>query len=669
MGWTSQFFTTIIIEGNTPNTGIFIYNGSPASGNLIGSWAAFAGTDNFGNSYPAGINVFQGQLTGVGINQATITGGSIFNAALQACSLTNPSIAGGTISETTIILDSGGGVVFGYTSTTTTTTFNTGGVFQYTAPITGSAQVYCWGADASGSGGTPSQGGEGGGGAGFAGSNQYPLIAGQVYQVIVGNGGSSENTGTPGENGGDTDFDNGGVMAGGGGANRGSFVGGLGGQFLAGDFGFPGGNGGGNNNQGTGGSGGGGRAGSTGPGSNGSTTGTSTGGAGGAAGSGAGGNAGGNGGSNGNNGANGGGGGGAGSGSQANNVSFNYRMSASRTYFGSDAESGAPPNGTRSNGTMYQGGETASGGSFNGTQKSLMIINGNPGNDLSGVTITSVKLRLNNLHSWYNSGMTVVLGFTGHTSLPGSLTSGLITGVNSYHINEGATESQSLTSTNLGANLKTGLARALALGPGPAFNLNYYGYFYGAGGSNNNNPLLTVNGTTGTGSNNSGGGQDGMVQITVATTSILGFSLAPVAGSDGSGNAYGVGYTGQVQAFQPSSSPTVVETWHTMGAFNANFSHGSPVPAYKLNADNTVSLAGLVTVASGTTSGTVITLPSGYIPISTKKWAVPINAGTPAGTANVQVTINTSGNLILSAGPTGAGYSFALDTIRYPLDY
>jgi hypothetical protein len=112
------------------------------------------------------------------------------------------------------------------------------------------------------------------------------------------------------------------------------------------------------------------------------------------------------------------------------------------------------------------------------------------------------------------------------------------------------------------------------------------------------------------------------------------------------------------------------ETWHAMGAFNANFSHGVPAPAYKLNADATVSLAGAVSVVSGTTSGTVITLPtSTYFPISTKKWAVPISAGTPAAAANVQVTINTSGQIILSAGPTGAAYSFNLDCIRYPLDY
>jgi hypothetical protein len=123
-------------------------------------------------------------------------------------------------------------------------------------------------------------------------------------------------------------------------------------------------------------------------------------------------------------------------------------------------------------------------------------------------------------------------------------------------------------------------------------------------------------------------------------------------------------------AAQPGSLTFAAETWHAMPALNTHFSNGSPAPAYKLNIDNTVSFAGDVTVTTGTTSGTVVTLPTSfYFPITTKKFAVPISAGTPATAANVQVTVDTSGNIILSAGPTGAGYSFALDVVRYPIDY
>ena len=43
----------VIISG--ASDGLFVYDGTPAAGSLIGSIAATAGTDDFGNSYPAGI--------------------------------------------------------------------------------------------------------------------------------------------------------------------------------------------------------------------------------------------------------------------------------------------------------------------------------------------------------------------------------------------------------------------------------------------------------------------------------------------------------------------------------------------------------------------------------------------------------------------------------------
>jgi hypothetical protein len=176
------------------------------------------------------------------------------------------------------------------------------------------------------------------------------------------------------------------------------------------------------------------------------------------------------------------------------------------------------------------------------------------------------------------------------------------------------------------------------------------------------NPTITVTPNTWT-----------LLSAALTAPALADFAYPLVGSPSGDGAiTYVTGITSQVAsiAYQPGSSPQVPETWHAMGAFNANFSHGSPAPAYKLYPDNTVAFAGIVSVTSGTTSGTVFTLPtSSYFPISTKKWAVPISAGTPATTANAQITLNTSGQIILSAGPTGAAYSFALDVIRYPLDY
>jgi hypothetical protein len=54
MGWQNITFNQIIVQGN--NAGVFIYNGAPGPGTLIGSIAAQPGTDVFGNAYSAGIS-------------------------------------------------------------------------------------------------------------------------------------------------------------------------------------------------------------------------------------------------------------------------------------------------------------------------------------------------------------------------------------------------------------------------------------------------------------------------------------------------------------------------------------------------------------------------------------------------------------------------------------
>lgn len=54
------------------DNGVFLYSGLPAAGNMSGSWAPVAGTDDYGNAYPAGLKiysvlgtVFLGALDGV----------------------------------------------------------------------------------------------------------------------------------------------------------------------------------------------------------------------------------------------------------------------------------------------------------------------------------------------------------------------------------------------------------------------------------------------------------------------------------------------------------------------------------------------------------------------------------------------------------------------------
>lgn len=67
---------TIIADGTSGE--ILVYSGTPASGNLIGSWSGASGSDGLGNSYPAGLAVEQGGLVlfNQGSPPAAVTGAS-----------------------------------------------------------------------------------------------------------------------------------------------------------------------------------------------------------------------------------------------------------------------------------------------------------------------------------------------------------------------------------------------------------------------------------------------------------------------------------------------------------------------------------------------------------------------------------------------------------------
>lgn len=54
--WSNDTPRRIVVIVGTPYSGIFFYSPTPGAGNLVGSWTAQAGTDPYGNVYPAGIN-------------------------------------------------------------------------------------------------------------------------------------------------------------------------------------------------------------------------------------------------------------------------------------------------------------------------------------------------------------------------------------------------------------------------------------------------------------------------------------------------------------------------------------------------------------------------------------------------------------------------------------
>ena len=577
-----------------------------------------------------------------------------------------------------------------YGSSTTVVTQSANGSYTWTCPAgVTQAKVECWGAGAGGGGGGSSQGGFGGGGGAYAAEPAYPVVPGQQYTYLVGNGGSGGTTGNPGIDGGDTSFDNGGVFAAGGSAHSGSGGGQAGGNTIAHSGGAGG------QPSSTGGGGGGGSAGASGDGGDGGNTSSATGGAAGPAGAG-GGAAGGGGGNNaagGNAGQPpGGGGGGAGASTSATSGSNSYRLNSSATYYGSDA-TGGNANQLRNssqtgNGAMHQGGTTASGGSYNGTQKALGIIGGNPQSDLSGKTIDTVSIRLEQTHCWYNSGAYIILGYTPFTSFGSSWGGGSVTAVKTWWQGPatdqgGGSRTTDLTGFGLGNAMQSGAAQSVSLGPGtPGFNLYNYTLVYGAGGDNNQNPLIVVTWHTGSAPVQAGAGRDGQVKITYAVSSALSAALQPAAGADASGNAFAAGYTGPVSAVQPGSNPSVVETWHDMRPLGSSFVgtiSGQYPPQYRLAPDGFVEVAGYVQTPAGTTSNynslTIFTMPAAYRPAADAghKWPVTLSTnptGQTSGTVFTPVLqVDTAGNLQFhNLPPTGMGSNVIGIYGRYPLD-
>jgi hypothetical protein len=80
-------FFNVVLSGGTVTgpdyilnpSGFFFYNGAPANGNLIISIAPAAGTDGFGNNYPAGIEIFGATAfqSSSGNNTAILQSGSL----------------------------------------------------------------------------------------------------------------------------------------------------------------------------------------------------------------------------------------------------------------------------------------------------------------------------------------------------------------------------------------------------------------------------------------------------------------------------------------------------------------------------------------------------------------------------------------------------------------
>lgn len=110
--------------------------------------------------------------------------------------------------------------------------------------------------------------------------------------------------------------------------------------------------------------------------------------------------------------------------------------------------------------------------------------------DLSGATISSIKLTANAEHWYYNAGGTAVIGTHSYTSKPSTWADGSVN--QNRQQSSGWPKPGSRTVTliaAIGTDFQSGAARGIAFGPGPSTDLTYYGKFTGSGSGR---PRLTI---------------------------------------------------------------------------------------------------------------------------------------------------------------------------------
>ncbi|UTN93030.1 minor tail protein [Streptomyces phage Marky] len=153
----------------------------------------------------------------------------------------------------------------------------------------------------------------------------------------------------------------------------------------------------------------------------------------------------------------------------------------SKTYNATDGRAfGGNGTSVHSETQMYQGYYSSTWGN----NKSIIMFNSATiAADLVGKTITGVTLKFKTQFSYYNAGLTAVIGThnTSGTTVPASWPSGTKSNrVTKKPCVAGTTYSVSL-GTTIGNELKAGTAKGIIFGPGPSTSKDYYGYHYLSG--------------------------------------------------------------------------------------------------------------------------------------------------------------------------------------------
>lgn len=137
--------------------------------------------------------------------------------------------------------------------------------------------------------------------------------------------------------------------------------------------------------------------------------------------------------------------------------------------------------------TCYQGAYPG----YGGNQRSLVGFNYSQiQSDLSGASRISGTFSFTPAHSYWNSGLTAIIGSHNYSAKPATWSSG---NVFQNQQSKGSCAANRRYSVGLSAwqcwAFQNGTIKGMAFGPAPNTNLTYYGYMYGTGGSR---PSLTL---------------------------------------------------------------------------------------------------------------------------------------------------------------------------------
>lgn len=129
-----------------------------------------------------------------------------------------------------------------------------------------------------------------------------------------------------------------------------------------------------------------------------------------------------------------------------------------------------------------------------GNTRSLVGFNYNQiKSDLNGASNIRIKFTFKGHHSYWNSGMTAVIGTHNYSSKPGSWSGGT---VNENQTRRGSVAAGGTYTVDLGKDswyswaFKSGNVKGMAFGPGPSTSNAYYGNVYGA--TQGGKPYLTI---------------------------------------------------------------------------------------------------------------------------------------------------------------------------------